>query len=46
MSRRSSSDDASPDIYTGLLAVSLTALLIGVLFLYLELNSYSSQLGG
>lgn len=45
MSRRSSSEDASPDIYTGLLAVSLTALLIGVLFLYLELSQYSNSVG-
>lgn len=42
MSRRSS-DDAAPDVYVGLLFVSVGALITGCIFLVLELNSYGWQ---
>jgi hypothetical protein len=45
MSRRSSTDDATPDVYTGLLAVSLSALIIGILLLVLELKEYGNVFG-
>ena len=35
-----------PDIYTVLLAIALVALLLGILFLYLELNTYEFKLKG
>lgn len=35
-----------PDIYVGLLFVSLAAILLGILFLVMELSSYSWELGG
>lgn len=45
MSRRSSSEDTAPDIYTGLLFVSLAAIITGIIFLLLELSTYKNQLG-
>jgi hypothetical protein len=42
MSRRSSEDPA-PDVYVGLLFVSVAALITGIIFLTLELNSYGWQ---
>lgn len=40
---RPSSDDNAPDIYVGLLFVSVAALLTGCIFLVLELQSYGWQ---
>jgi hypothetical protein len=45
MSRRSSSDEAAWDVYTGLSVVSLTAILIAVILLFFELQSYSNVTG-
>lgn len=39
MSRRSS-EDPTPDVYVGLLFVSVGALITGCIFLALELSSY------
>jgi len=39
-------ESAGPDIYVGLLFVSLTALAIGIIFLVMELGSYHWELGG
>ncbi|WP_437201465.1 hypothetical protein [Planctomicrobium sp. SH664] len=39
MSKRAS-DEATPDVYVGLLFVSVAALLTGIIFLTLELSSY------
>jgi hypothetical protein len=44
MSRRSSSDDVTPDVYTALLFVSLAAILTGIAFLLIELSQYKFQL--
>jgi hypothetical protein len=46
MSRRSSSEDAAPDVYTALLFASVAAIAIGIVMLMLELSSYNNQLGG
>jgi hypothetical protein len=43
MSSRNS--DSQPDIYVGLLFVSLSALLTGIVFLVLELGKYGWKLG-
>lgn len=40
MSPRSSESSQSPGIYEGLLFVSLAAVVMGIVFLILELNSY------
>jgi hypothetical protein len=40
VSPRSSNESPAPDIYVGLLFVSLMALLLGITFLVLELNKY------
>ncbi len=40
MSPRSSSEGPAPDIYVGLLFASLFALVMGIIFLVLELNKY------
>jgi hypothetical protein len=40
MSPRGSSDESKPDIYVGLLFVSMAALLIAMIFLLLELSQY------
>ena len=40
MSPQSSDQKPSPDVYVGLLFVSVTALIIGCVFLVLELNKY------
>lgn len=42
MSRRSS-EDPTPDVYVGLLFVSVAALATGIVFLVLELQSYGWQ---
>lgn len=39
-------ESAGPDIYVGLLFVSLMALAIGITFLVMELGSYNWELGG
>lgn len=39
MSQRSS-EDPQPDVYVGLLFVSLAAVITGIVFLVLELNRY------
>jgi hypothetical protein len=47
MSRRSSSEDAAPDVYTALLFASVAAIAVGIILLALELHySYNNQLGG
>lgn len=47
MSRRSSDSSAKapPDVYVGLLFVSIAALTTGIILLVLELNRYNWQLG-
>jgi hypothetical protein len=45
MSPRSSSEGPAPDIYVGMLFVSLAALVTGILFLVLELNRYEWKVG-
>lgn len=45
MSRRSSSDDVAPDVYTALLFVSLAAICTGIFFLLIELQQYNFQTG-
>ena len=45
MSRRSSSEDASPDVYTALLFASFAALATGIVILLIELGKYNNQLG-
>ncbi len=40
MSPRNSDSSQGPDIYTGLLFVSLAALIMGIVFLVLELGKY------
>jgi hypothetical protein len=44
MARRSS-EDAAPDIYTGLLFISLAAIMGGIILLLLELSRYGNVLG-
>lgn len=39
-------ESGGPNIYVGLLFVSLAALLCGILFLVMELSSYNWELGG
>lgn len=43
MSPRSSDQSPTPDIYVGLLFVSLAALITGIVFLVLELGKYGWQ---
>jgi hypothetical protein len=45
MSRQTSSGSPQPDIYVGLLFVSVAALITGIVFLLLELNQYAWQFG-
>ena len=48
MSRRSSgtsSQKATPDVYVGLLFVSVASLITGIILLVLELNRYAWQMG-
>ena len=48
MSRRSSDSNAAkatPDVFVGLLFVSVFALIAGITLLVLELNSYAWQMG-
>ena len=42
MSKRTS-EDATPDVYVGLLFVSVGALLTGIIFLALEMNRHGWQ---
>lgn len=37
---RQSSEDPQPDVYVGLLFVSLAAVFTGIIFLVIELNRY------
>ncbi|QDT55213.1 hypothetical protein Pan44_32550 [Caulifigura coniformis] len=46
MSRRSSSEDAAPDVYTALLFASVAAIAVGIILLMFELGSYNNNLGG
>ncbi|MCH9653873.1 MAG: hypothetical protein K0U86_11975 [Planctomycetes bacterium] len=39
-------ESGGPDIYVGLLFVSLMALAIGIAFLVMELGAYNFELGG
>ncbi len=41
MSRQTSNSPPQPDIYVGLLFVSVAALMAGCIFLALELNAYN-----
>ena len=47
MSRRSSdsSTKAPPDVYVGLLFVSVAALITGIILLVMELSRYNYQMG-
>lgn len=47
MSRRNSdsSTKAPPDVYVGMMFVSIAALTTGIILLVLELNRYNWQLG-
>lgn len=38
-----SSEDPQPDVYVGLLFVAVAAVITGIVFLVLELNSYGWQ---
>lgn len=40
MSQRNSTEKPAPDVYVGLLFVSVAALSTGITFLILELNKY------
>ncbi len=46
MSPRSSENPPSPGIYEGLLFVSLAAVIMGIVFLVFELNSYGWKITG
>lgn len=46
MSPRSSDSNQTPDIYVGLLFVSLSALITGIVFLVLELYKYQWSVAG
>lgn len=46
MSPRSSDSNPTPDIYVGLLFVSLSALITGIVFLVLELYKYNWAVAG
>lgn len=46
MSPRSSDNSPSPGIYEGLLFVSLAAVIMGIVFLILELNQYAFKVAG
>lgn len=46
MSPRGSDSSPTPDIYVGLLFVSLAALITGIVFLVLELYKYNWQVAG
>jgi tetrahydromethanopterin S-methyltransferase subunit B len=39
-------ESGGPNIYVGLLFVSLMALILGIIFLVMELSSYNWELGG
>ncbi len=48
MSRRNSDSNAAkatPDVFVGLLFVSVASLITGIILLVLELNRYNWQLG-
>jgi hypothetical protein len=49
MARKSSDSGgkvkAPPDVYVGLLFVSISALIAGIILLVLELNEYAWQMG-
>ena len=46
MSPRSSENSSTPGIYEGLLFVSLAAVIMGIVFLVLELNTYGWKITG
>ena len=39
-------ESAGPNVYVGLLFVSLMSIILGIVFLVLELGSYNWELGG
>ncbi len=41
----SSSNKAPPDVFVGLLFVSISALIIGIILLVMELSRYNWQMG-
>ena len=45
MSRRSSSEDAVPDVYTALLFASVAAIAVGIFLLFMEMRAYNNALG-
>ena len=45
-SEKKSKFEAGPDIFTGLLFVSVAALLTGIIFLAMELNNYGWAVAG
>jgi hypothetical protein len=45
MSRQTSEKKAGPDVYVGLLFVSVSALITGCIFLVMELNKYDWVMG-
>lgn len=45
MSPRSSNESPAPDIYVGLLFVSVASLIAGIVFLALKLNQYDWTMG-
>ena len=45
MSRRSSSEDAVPDVYTALLFASVAAISVGIFLLFMEMRAYNNMLG-
>lgn len=44
MSPRGSDSSPAPDIYVGMLFVSLAALITGIIFLVLEISKYGGKL--
>jgi hypothetical protein len=46
MSPQSYESDPQPDVFTGLLFVSVAALIAGCIFLIIELGEYNWQLPG
>lgn len=43
--KAAASESAGPNIYVGLLFVSLAALVTGIIFLIMELSAYNWELG-
>jgi hypothetical protein len=45
MAPRNTDTAPAPDVYVALLSVSLTALILGIIMLVLELNKYGWKVG-